>query len=141
MRDTDAIRSEQGSAQRQLEFATDLFALNAKSPQPPLPQPSISMPASIYPAMPVVSLAATNDLLLMPQVALRRIEPARNCFRQYAIAEIRTLFEENALLISWGRIGKKQRIRCEAFASKLGRDLRKKKLLIARLRHGYAVPA
>lgn len=77
----------------------------------------------------------------MQHIALKLIDPKRNCFRQYTITECKTLFEEHALLISWGRIGKAPRTRCEVFASENDRARRRAQLLAARRAHGYQTDA
>jgi predicted DNA-binding WGR domain protein len=73
----------------------------------------------------------------MHHVALKFVEPKRNCFRQYVIAECKTLFEEHALFISWGRIGKAPRTRTEVFASESELKRRRDALLALRRAHGY----
>jgi predicted DNA-binding WGR domain protein len=73
----------------------------------------------------------------MQNVALRLVEPARNRFRLYALAETTTLFGEPALLISWGRIGKAPRARTEVFGSCDELQARWRTLVAARAAHGY----
>lgn len=73
----------------------------------------------------------------MHHVALKFVEPSRNCFRHYAVTECKTLFEEHALFISWGRIGKAPRTRCEVFASEGELKKRRAALLAVRRAHGY----
>jgi predicted DNA-binding WGR domain protein len=73
----------------------------------------------------------------MRSVALKLIEPKRNRFRQYALTECETLFGEHALLISWGRIGKPPRSRCEVFGSRDELSRRCDELLAVRRAHGY----
>jgi predicted DNA-binding WGR domain protein len=75
--------------------------------------------------------------MVMHHVALKLVDPSRNCFRHYAITECKTLFEDHALLISWGRIGKAPRTRCEVFASEGALNKRRDALLAVRRAHGY----
>lgn len=70
---------------------------------------------------------------------LRSIDPARRRARRYHIAEMRTLFDEPALLITWGRIGARARVRLETFASAEGLLERRQELLARRRAHGYVL--
>jgi predicted DNA-binding WGR domain protein len=74
-------------------------------------------------------------------IELRRVERLRNCFRYYRIAEGRTLFGEPCLMIQWGRIGGRLRVRVETFAGRSSLSARRAELLARRRRHGYSPPS
>lgn len=74
-------------------------------------------------------------------VELRHIDRKRNRFRVYALTTCRTLFGELALMITWGRIGSRLRVRCESFAEAAALVRRRDELLARRRRHGYVAPA
>ena len=74
----------------------------------------------------------------MSEVLLSRINPEANCFRFYEIAIEPNLFGDHALVIHWGRIGKRGNTRIastgdleliEAKASRLERQ---------KVRRGYS---
>lgn len=69
---------------------------------------------------------------------LRLVDPSRNRYRCYRVSEQPTLFGEVALVIEWGRLGQRLRVRSE-FHSAIGRARRRAELLEQRRRHGYAV--
>jgi predicted DNA-binding WGR domain protein len=70
-------------------------------------------------------------------VELRQIDSRRRRARRYHMAPARSLFGEPGLLITWGRIGQKPRLRFEAFASEAELDARWCELLARRRAHGY----
>jgi predicted DNA-binding WGR domain protein len=70
-------------------------------------------------------------------VELRQIDPARRRFRRYRITECRSLFGEPCLIIEWGGIGRRGRLRSETFESPSALGHRKRQLLARRRRHGY----
>ncbi len=67
------------------------------------------------------------------------IDPERNKFRSYSIAEQLTLYGAPDLVITWGRIGARQRRRDEHFSSAAELTRRKRELLSRRQRHGYTM--
>jgi len=50
-------------------------------------------------------------------IELKLVDATRNRHRQYGITEGRTLFGEPCLVIAWGRIGSRCRVRTEVFGS------------------------
>lgn len=68
---------------------------------------------------------------------LRLVDPARNCFRVYCLAESESLFGEPSLFIIWGRIGQRCRVRVEVFPDQKALRRRRSELLARRRRHGY----
>lgn len=70
-------------------------------------------------------------------IHMRLFDPAHDKLRLYALHEQMTLFGCPELLIEWGRLGHKQRLRIERFESRLQLDKRKHELLLRRRRHGY----
>ncbi len=60
-------------------------------------------------------------------------------FRRYRITECRSLFGEPCLVIEWGDIGRRGRVRSEAFTSSAALANRKPELLARRRRHGYVI--
>ncbi len=74
----------------------------------------------------------------MATIELRLIDPKRNAFRVYAIAEGTTLFGERCLVIRWGRIGRAHS-RTEVFDSDFARAERREELLERRRQHGYEI--
>ncbi len=72
---------------------------------------------------------------------LRLIDPARNRFRSYSMSEQRTLFGATDLVITWGRIGWRQRCRVETFPDADQLAKRRDELLNRRRLHGYKVVA
>lgn len=71
------------------------------------------------------------------ELELRQVDPKRCRARRYRIAECSSLFGESALLITWGRIGGRTRVRLETFASRTELDARWHELLARRDAHGY----
>ncbi len=65
------------------------------------------------------------------------IEPEQNKFRSYSVAEQLTLSGVPDLVITWGRIGARQRRRDEHFSTTAEFTRRKLELLSRRRRHGY----
>jgi predicted DNA-binding WGR domain protein len=70
---------------------------------------------------------------------LRLVDPPKNRFRSYSMTEQRTLFGDVDLVITWGRIGWRQRSRVETFSSVEHLDKRRDELLNRRRLHGYEV--
>jgi predicted DNA-binding WGR domain protein len=73
----------------------------------------------------------------MSALELRLIDPLRNRFRIYRLGEQPTLFGEEALVVEWGRIGGRLRVRSETFAERESLSRRRRELLARRHRHGY----
>jgi len=70
-------------------------------------------------------------------IKFKLIDPDRNCRRLYVMKEMRTLFGELCLLITWGRIGTRCRTRTEVFENRRDFVRRRDELLKRRLSHGY----
>ncbi len=66
------------------------------------------------------------------------IDPDLNKFRSYSITEQLTLYGAPDLVITWGRMGTRQRRRYEHFSSTHALKRRKRELLARRLWHGYS---
>lgn len=73
----------------------------------------------------------------MPTLELRSIDSSRRRARRYHLAECRSLFGEAGLLITWGRIGARARVRIETFATFGELAERGEELLARRNAHGY----
>lgn len=71
------------------------------------------------------------------EVELRHVDPSRDRFRRYHLAETRTLYGERGLLITWGRIGHPARTRLETFANDVDAAARWDELFSRRQAHGY----
>ena len=70
-------------------------------------------------------------------IELKLVDAIRNRHRQYGITEGRTLFGEPCLIIAWGRIGNRCRVRTEVFSSRGDLARRRDELLRRRRQHGY----
>lgn len=70
-------------------------------------------------------------------IHMRMFDPSKDKLRLYALHEQMTLFGAPELLIEWGRLGHRQRLRVERFESKDMLDKRKRELIGRRRRHGY----
>jgi len=68
---------------------------------------------------------------------LERINPDRNEFRFYEIRVEPTLFKEHALLICWGRIGKRARQRIARTGEQPEIEAEARKLEKAKMKRGY----
>ena len=77
------------------------------------------------------------SLNLEQTIELRRIEPKKNRFRRYRIRRSRTLFDEDCLLIEWGRLGQPLRLRVESFHSPTQLHKRVEELIELRKKRGY----
>lgn len=73
----------------------------------------------------------------MEDIDLRLVDRATNRARHYHIAAGRLLFDEPALVITWGRIGVPPRIRVETFADEAAMLARRRALVDRRSAHGY----
>lgn len=83
----------------------------------------------------------SNELALLPTAAveLQQIDPSRRRRRRYHIAPCRSLFGDHGLLITWGSMGRRPRVRLETFASDRDRHARWRELLARRAAHGYRI--
>ena len=72
---------------------------------------------------------------------LRLVDAPNNRFRSYSMTEQRTLFGAVDLVITWGRIGWRQRHRVETFPDADQLAKRRDELLNRRRLHGYKVVA
>jgi len=70
---------------------------------------------------------------------LRLVDATKNRFRSYSMTEQRTLFGTTDLIITWGRIGWRQRSRVETFSDASQLEKRRGELLNRRRLHGYEV--
>lgn len=78
-----------------------------------------------------MSETSTEPLLL------RRIDPARNMARFYAIAVLPTLFGTLCIVRRWGRIGSRGRERIDLFERAAEAERAFDRLLRAKRRRGY----
>ncbi|MBB3712379.1 putative DNA-binding WGR domain protein [Limimaricola variabilis] len=72
-------------------------------------------------------------------IHLEKIDAARNCYRFYEISLAPDLFAEAALVVRWGRIGGRGRVRVAGSGSLREAQDMATRLLRLRLRHGYAL--
>jgi predicted DNA-binding WGR domain protein len=91
-------------------------------------------------------VVATHDSVMDPlqfsarrELELRHIDPRRNRARRYHLSKCRSLFGELSILITWGRIGARPRLRLETFRNEATRSARWHGLLARRSSHGYQV--
>lgn len=83
----------------------------------------------------------TSQLALFPTAALelQQIDTARRRRRRYHLAPCPSLFGDHGLLITWGSMGKRPRVRLETFTSERARHTRWQELLARRVSHGYRI--
>jgi predicted DNA-binding WGR domain protein len=74
-------------------------------------------------------------------VEFRQVDPGRHRFRKYLLSQQRTLFGQMDLVIHWGRIGQRLRMRCETFADLASLEHRCDELAELRRQHGYVAVA
>ncbi|EYD72675.1 WGR domain-containing protein [Limimaricola hongkongensis] len=73
------------------------------------------------------------------EIHLEKIDARRNCYRFYEISVEADLFAQAALVVRWGRIGGRGRVRIAGSGSvREAQDLATR-LLKLRLKHGYAL--
>jgi len=72
-------------------------------------------------------------------VEFRQIDPRRNRFRKYLLSQQATLFGQMDLVIHWGRIGRRLRMRSETFGDQAALERRWDELSQLRRHHGYVV--
>ena len=70
-------------------------------------------------------------------IEFRQIDPRRNRFRRYLLSQQCTLFGEVDLVIRWGRIGHRLRMRSETFRDVISLERRRDELVRLRQQHGY----
>lgn len=68
---------------------------------------------------------------------LEKIDPDRNCFRFYESRLEDDLFAEAALVVQWGRIGTRGRIRITTSGQRREMDLAALRMMGMKLRRGY----
>lgn len=83
----------------------------------------------------------TSQLALFPTAALelQQVDTARRRRRRYHLAPCLSLFGDQGLLITWGSVGKRPRVRLETFATDRDRHARWHELLARRVAHGYRI--
>ncbi len=73
------------------------------------------------------------------RVYSEKIDSTRNCFRFYEVEITSDLFEETALLVRWGRIGRRGRLRVAGSGPCDRVEALAQRVLALRERHGYVV--
>ncbi|GEM_PF-3334646 len=73
------------------------------------------------------------------EIHLEKIDAARNCYRFYEISLEPDLFAQTALVVRWGRIGGRGRIRIAGSGTMREAQDLATRILRLRLRHGYAL--
>lgn len=73
----------------------------------------------------------------MSSVTLKRVNPARNERRFYALSVERDLLGETVLVKAWGRIGKAGRVAIEAHPSEEAADKELRRVASLKARRGY----
>ena len=73
----------------------------------------------------------------MPMITLRRINPARNERRFYALSVERDLLGETVLVRAWGRIGTAGRVAIEAHPNEDAATQAMQKAIGLKARRGY----
>jgi predicted DNA-binding WGR domain protein len=83
----------------------------------------------------------SNELALFPaaELELQQVDTSRGRRRRYRIAPCLSLFGGHALLITWGSLGKRPRVRLETFPNEGDRHARWQELLARRVAHGYRI--
>lgn len=71
------------------------------------------------------------------ELHLEKVDPPKNCFRFYHIDIEPDLFAEAALVVRWGRIGRRPRCRIAGLGSKRDAQEMATRILQLRLKHGY----
>lgn len=72
-------------------------------------------------------------------VHLQSIDPERNRFRAYVLSIEPDLFDDWALVVTWGRIGRRARTRIAASGDLEAVQRASAQLQHLRLRHGYVL--
>ena len=90
-------------------------------------------------------LEATDQLPSLPKwtrwIRFEQVVPEKNCFRQYGITMGQNLLGEWVVTYSWGRIGGRQRVKANYFASKSEAMVLADQIARRRLLRGYQVSA
>jgi predicted DNA-binding WGR domain protein len=73
----------------------------------------------------------------MPSVTLRRINPALNMRRFYALSVEKDLFGEVCLVRAWGRIGQAGRVAIEPHPTEAAADKEMRRVVSVKMRKGY----
>lgn len=74
----------------------------------------------------------------MPSVELLKVIPAENCYRRYRVSERALLCGGFELILEWGRIGARTRIKSQVFQTLAELHARRREVLAIRMRHGYS---
>ena len=74
----------------------------------------------------------------MPSVELLKVIPAENCFRRYRVSERALLCGGFELILEWGRIGARTRLKSQVFQTLAELQTRRQEVLAIRMRHGYS---
>lgn len=75
----------------------------------------------------------------MTETVLRRIEPEANCHRFYCLSVEPNLFGDRSVVVHWGRIGARGRIRIAASGPAADMAGLADRMVARKLRRGYAV--
>ncbi len=82
-------------------------------------------------------MVAAKTEQLPATIHMRLFDPEHDRLRLYSMREQMTLFGTPELLIEWGRLGHRLRLRIERFPCSEMLEKRKAELLARRHRHGY----
>lgn len=74
----------------------------------------------------------------MPSVELFKVIPAENCFRRYRVSERALLCGGFELILEWGRIGARTRLKSQVFQTLAELQARRQEVLAVRMKHGYS---
>jgi predicted DNA-binding WGR domain protein len=74
----------------------------------------------------------------MPSVELLKVIPAENCYRRYRVSERALLCGGFELILEWGRIGARTRLKSQVFQTMAELQTRRQEVLAIRMRHGYS---
>jgi len=70
-------------------------------------------------------------------IYLEKVDPESDCFRYYSIRTTSDLFEDGAVMVQWGRIGRRGRVAIRGSGSVARCEELGRKILSLRLKHGY----
>ena len=73
----------------------------------------------------------------MAEITLRRINPARNERRFYALSVERDLLGATVLVKAWGRIGKPGRVALEPYPTEEAADVELRRVVSSKVKRGY----
>jgi predicted DNA-binding WGR domain protein len=74
----------------------------------------------------------------MHTVELLKVVPAENCYRRYRVSERALLCGGFELILEWGRIGARTRLKSQVFQTLAELQARREEVLAIRMRHGYS---